>query len=325
MRLVAALMACYHPVRAFRAVVPNEAGKLPVAFKPNAYFVQPVDLPCGKCVGCRLERTRQWAVRAMHEASLHEDNCFVTLTYDPAHLPSPPSLVPRHLQLFWKRLRRRLAPRRISFLACGEYGELRDRPHYHALIFGYWPSDCVRVGRPKGHDIFSSQLLADCWKMGFVSVGTLTFESAAYVARYSLKKVDNHARSDARWFAADSSGQVVALSHYERLDYDTGELYFLLPEFLRCSLRPAIGKRWFEQFAPEVLQSDSVVTRGREMKPPRYYDKLVSEVSPLLDAEIKAQRRLAADERYDEGSTARLRSREKVAQARISQFKRELE
>jgi hypothetical protein len=302
-------VACYHPLRAFRAIVANDAGKFPVSFTQSAYFVAPVELPCGRCVGCRLERTRQWAVRAMHEASLHEENCFLTLTYDPAHLPNPPSLVPRHLQLFFKRFRRRIEPDRVSFLACGEYGDLRRRPHYHALVFGYWPGDCVRLGRSKASDLYSSEFLADCWQMGFVSVGTVTFESAAYVARYSLKKINGEK----------------AAAHYTWVDPDTGEVHRLEPEFLRCSLNPAIGKRWFQKFSADVLQSDSVVARGREMKPPRYYDKLVAEVSPLLDSEIKAGRRLAADRRFDEGGTKRLRSREKVAQARVSQFKRELE
>lgn len=294
-------MACFRPVHGYQGAVPNENGKRPISFKPSAGHGTRIELPCGRCIGCRRERVRQWAVRAMHEASLHEENCFLTLTYDDAHLPNPPTVVPRTLQLFFKRLRRRLEPRRISFLACGEYGDLRLRPHYHALVFGYWPDDCVRVASASSFDLYRSEFLADCWQMGFVSVGAVTFESSAYVAGYSLKKINGPK----------------AAAHYAWVDPDTGEVHQLHPEFLRMSLRPAIGKRWFEAFASEVLQSDSVVARGREMKPPRYYDKLVSEVSPLLDSEIKARRRLAADERFDEGSTARLRSREAVANARF--------
>lgn len=302
-------MPCFHPLRAWRATAPNEAGKRPVGFTASAYFREPVELPCGRCIGCRLERTRQWAVRCMHEASLHEDNCFLTLTYDKENLPRPPSVDVRPLQLFFKRLRRRIEPLRISYFACGEYGDEGRRPHYHALVFGFRPPDCVPLARASDYSLSRSSFLAGLWQMGFVSVGSVSFESAAYVARYALKKITGDQ----------------AAKHYEWTDPETGEVHELRPEFMRCSLKPAVGRGWYERFAPEVLASDSVVARGREMKPPRYYDKLLSDVLQDRADEVSAKRRLAADARFDEGSTSRLAAREASTRAKLSTKKRSLQ
>lgn len=136
----------------------------------------------------------------------------------------------------------------------------------------------------------------------------MTFESAAYVCSYTLKKVNGEK----------------AQEHYRYVDEETGEVHDLEPEFLRCSLRPAIGKRWFEEFSPEVLQSDSVVARGREMKPPRYYDKLAEITDAARREELRVARRVEADKKFDEGSTKRLAAREAVSMARVSLQKRKL-
>jgi hypothetical protein len=131
-------MPCYFPITAWRSKDgKNEAGKWPVVFKPTAgYLDKELKLPCGRCIGCRLERSRQWAVRCVHEASLHEKNCFITLTYSPENLPKDGSLDVSHFQKFMKRFRKRFGPG-IRFFHCGEYGESLSRPHYHACIFGF--------------------------------------------------------------------------------------------------------------------------------------------------------------------------------------------
>lgn len=154
--------------------------------------------------------------------------------------------------------------------------------------------------------------------MGFVSVGSVTFESAAYVARYALKKLDGVARDGPAFFAINEEGQAVPISHYEDVHPETGEIVTLKREFMRCSLKPAVGKGWYERYAPEVLESDSVVMRGREMKPPRYYDKLLADVLPNRSELVSAARRAAADERFDEGSTSRLAAREASTKAKVS-------
>ena len=213
-------------------------------------------LPCGRCMGCRLERSRQWALRCEHERKLHKDSCFVTLTYDDEHLPRDGSLNYRHFQLFCKRLRKKFGP--FRFFMCGEYGDNTGRPHYHALLFGL----DFRDKKPIGKDLYESRDLSRAWSLGFASVGAATFESAAYVARYSLKKVNGDLAKD----------------HYSRVDLETGEVYQIVPEFARMSNRPGIGAGWFHKYRECTYPRDYVISRGKKCKPPRYYDKLLERV-----------------------------------------------
>ena len=126
-------MTCYHPLECWRV---DGQSKLAFVKPREALIREKLEVPCGQCIGCRLERSRQWAVRCIHEAQLHKDNCFITLTYNDEHLPSPPSLSVRDFQLFMKRLRKRFG-KGIRFFHCGEYGEKYGRPHYHACLFGF--------------------------------------------------------------------------------------------------------------------------------------------------------------------------------------------
>ena len=132
-------MPCYHPIKGFRSREVNPGtGRRPLVFnKKDGFEDLPVEIRCGQCVGCRLDRSREWAIRCVHEAALYDDNCFVTLTYNDENLPDPPSLVVRDCQLFMKKLRRRYEPKKIRFFLCGEYGEMNRRPHYHAILFNH--------------------------------------------------------------------------------------------------------------------------------------------------------------------------------------------
>lgn len=215
-----------------------------------------LQLPCGTCVGCRQRRAKEWATRAVHEAAQHEFNSFVTLTYDAAHLPEGGDLVPRHLQLFLKRVRNAARKRRgcpgllgsrLRFLACGEYGETGGRPHYHAILFGVSFSDGVKRGR----ELFSSRCLSSLWPLGDAQFGTVTGASAAYVAQYSLKK-----QSRREWSEFYGDGIVKQ------------------PPFLRCSLRPGIGAQWLKRYAQDTRYG-FVVVDGVKYAVPRYYQKLL--------------------------------------------------
>ncbi len=126
-------MPCYHPLSAFQCADGS------IVFHERRWYntVKTLSLPCGQCIGCRLERSRQWAMRCMHEAQLHENNCFITLTYDNTHLPSDGSLHYKDFQLFIKRLRKKFGNTRIRYYMAGEYGENFGRPHFHACIFGH--------------------------------------------------------------------------------------------------------------------------------------------------------------------------------------------
>ena len=268
------------------------------------------DRRSGRCVGCRLERSRQWAVRCMHEASLYDFNSFVTLTYDNEHLPEYNSLDYKHFQDFMKRLRKRFSGTTIRFYMCGEYGDESLRPHYHACLFNcFFPDRRRRPGSNSGAILYTSEILSKLWPFGLSSIGDVTFESAAYVARYVLKKVTGD--------DADS--------HYRSIDPLTGEVSVRVPEFAHMSLKPGIGAGWFDKFGSDVFPHDFVVSRGTEAKPPRFYDKLLHLRDPSMLEDVKYSRYTRAMLRQDDNSDERLAVRETVALAKLSNLPRVLE
>lgn len=303
-------MTCFHPIQAYSggALTPN--GKKLISFGaiPHDYVdrFERLDLPCGSCVGCRLERSRQWAVRIMHEAQLHERNCFVTLSYSDDNLPVNNSLVYEHFRDFMKRLRSRYPRSKdngIRFFHCGEYSPEKRRPHYHAIIFNFDFDDRVFYKKSKsGFDIDTSDKCDDIWSLGHCFIGDVSFGSAAYVARYIVDKVSGDA----------------AVQHY--CDKETGEV--IKPEYTTMSRRPGIGKKWFEKFGSDVYPSDNVIVNGLRARPPRYYDSLVEVDDPELLAAMKAKREVKALKYSDDQTPRRLREREKVRLAELNLFKR---
>ncbi len=299
-------MACFKPIFAYR----SRDGDIGFKHLEDSYDIQ---LPCGQCIGCRLERSRQWAVRMVHESQMHEDNSFLTLTYSDEHLPSGLSVNVKHFQDFMKKLRGRLAPKRIRFFHCGEYGDDVDdegvvtgflgRAHYHVILFGFAFPDRTYLKSVNGCRYYRSAFLEDVWDSGMSIVGDVTFESCAYVARYVTKKINGDP----------------AFDHYWAMDYRSGELHEVLPEYCTMSRRPGIGASWFEKYGSEVSHSDSVVMRGREMRPPRFYDERFDELE--LEA-IKGERGVKALKRDFDNTPDRLRVREVCKQAQVSFLKR---
>lgn len=288
-------MACYHPLSAWYAKERNDSGKRSITFRFSEGFKdRPVSVPCGTCVGCRLERAREWAVRCMHEASLYEENSFVTLTYDDAHLPAGGSLRPDDFVRFMKRLRH-LRPG-VRFFQCGEYGERFGRPHHHAVLFNCSFPDREFYRERGGVKLWTSQELAELWPYGFSTVGEVTFDSAGYVARYTLKKV-----------GASSTSMPGRMK-----------------EYLTMSRRPGIGRGWIDRFAKDVYPSDELVVNGHVTKPPRYYDDQANRLDPVSFKEVKFKRRVGAANDVD-GSGRRLVAREVVKKAATSRLLRELE
>lgn len=270
-------MACFYPLQGYKARQCSQHGKRAVVFSLREGFIDlPVTVPCGQCIGCRLERSRQWAMRCMHEASLHEENAFITLTYDDTQLPEWESLDKRAFPLFMKRLRKAIHPRKVRYFQCGEYGTHTNRPHHHAILFGYdFPDRSLWTTR-KGVPVYRSEILERAWPQGLSEVGSVTFESAAYVARYSLKKVTGNAEA--------------VKQAYQVVDPDTGEIGQKEPEFATMSRRPGIGRDWYERFGEEV-HPDGVLMRGRLMRPPQYYDRIFEEANPeAFEAERKARK-----------------------------------
>ncbi len=202
---------------------------------PHHYHA--IQLPCGQCSGCRLERSRSWAVRCVHEASLHDENCFITLTFNNHYLDPIGSLDKRTFQLFMKRLRKEIAPGKVRFFHCGEYGSKMKRPHHHACLFGFDFPDKWLFDTREGVDLYRSPMLERLWPFGFSTIGEVTFESAAYVARYISKKINGE----------------LAPAHYARVDHKTGEMFSILPEYITMSLRPGIAGAWFDKFEGDVF------------------------------------------------------------------------
>lgn len=295
-------MKCFHPLTAFQ--LSNGS----ISFHQSGGVDRFLTLRCGQCIGCRVERSRQWAVRCMHESQMHKDNYFVTLTYDDENLPHDLSLNHVHFQKFMKRVRKKFGP--VRFFMCGEYGEENARPHYHACIFGLRLSD-LKYWRTSdsGSPCYRSPALEICWRFGSSEVGQVTFESAAYVARYSLKKVTGSGADE----------------HYQSVNVHTGELYQRDPEYARMSLKPGIGFTWFEKYGREVFPRDRVVVNGREVKPPRYYFELLQREDYVESYAVGLQRtESAALADPKEFTRSRMAACETVASARLSTKVRKL-
>ncbi len=177
-------MPCYTPLNAWATKSANKDGKRGIVFSPkHGSNWEPIALPCGQCIGCRISQSKNWAIRCVHEASLHEFNCFVTLTYNESSLPTGGTLVKRDVQLFLKRLRKQFSGLTIRFYCCGEYGENLLRPHYHLILFGVdFPDKYLMSQSKAGIKIYRSPTLERLWTYGFSSIGNVTFESAAYGA-----------------------------------------------------------------------------------------------------------------------------------------------
>jgi len=308
-------MVCFHPLKGWRSKEVNPGtGKRSIVFNRSLGFVDlPVELPCGQCSGCRLARSREWAIRCANHAQLYKENIFVTLTYDNANLPENRSLDHRHFQLFMKRLRvyasRTLNRDNISVYMCGEYGEEFGRPHYHACIFNFDLPDKELWKTTRGNRIFKSEKLEQIWGHGFVSVGSVTFQSAAYVARYIMKKV---------------TGEPAA-SHYEYINPDTGEITQLRPEYTKMSLGQAIGKEWIAKYQRDVFPNDYVVLNGQKVSPPKYYTNQYELLYPDEVKQLRLARKKRAAERAANSTPDRLRVRKAVLQSKLQQLKRTIE
>ena len=301
-------MPCYRPLHGWRSRNRTENGKRGIVFdRKSGYEDMPVTVACGRCIGCRLEYARQWSIRCMHEASLHGESSFITLTYDDAHLPLGASLVPRHMTLFIKLLRYH-AGRKLRYYYSGEYGETNRRPHYHACIFGYFPSDAEFYSEKNGYYLYHSEELNRIWKRGDVKTGTVTAESAGYTARYICKKLTGK--------KAEEINPITGLQHYETMTED-GEIITLQPEFARMS--QSLGAGWLKTYGDETFRDDSVIVDTHPVKPPKAYEKHLTEEET---EKLKARRKKQAEKRAHESTEARLRVREEVKLAQISHLGR---
>jgi hypothetical protein len=279
-------MACYSPAIGWPGPV-NDNGKRPLVFKmPKGMCLEDgIEVPCGGCVGCRLDKSREWAVRCMHEAQMHKRNSYITLTYSPENTPEYGNLRYKDFQDFLKRLREKMNYPDMKYFVCGEYGESLKHskngkfghPHYHACLFGVDYDDKELFKVEKGNALYKSKTLTDLWGLGHATTGEVTYASAAYVARYVMKK-QKGAKSK-------EPDPLTGLTAYEvAMNPETGEVIRLKPEFTRQStggrLRTGgIGKKWYDRFKSD-LEKDFITHNGTKMKIPKYYDVLRARDNP---------------------------------------------
>jgi hypothetical protein len=273
-----ASVSCYRPV------VMRADRNMPIAASGP---VGSLSVRCGRCVGCRIDRARDWSLRCSNEALLHDHSTFLTLTYDDAHLPL--TLVPPDLSGFVKRLRGRLGS--FRFFGCGEYGDRFGRPHYHCLLFGCAPDRTERLSE----EAFRSAAVAEAWPYGEHYAGSVTGASISYVAGYVAKK-----------FGATEVG--------EYCDPETGALEPHVRPFARMSNRPAIGVPYLERYGMELLRGYAV-RDGRKVPLPRYYRDWLKERFPDRMMELKrGQARFFGSEfSYEESGPQRLMARDRCA------------
>lgn len=238
-------MPCYYPIDAYWAKEANpDTGRTPIKFSRHGSSGDHLQVPCGKCVGCRSDQAQSWAIRIHCEALMHEQNAFLTLTYADNHPvtgePRPETVLKEHLQDFFKRLRHVY---KFRYFATGEYGDQTGRPHYHAIIFG---QDFLARSRPLGDgELYTNDVVSRAWGHGEVMIGSVTMSNACYVAGYVQKKI-----GDETWSLK--------------------------------STKPGLGKEWLDNYYDDVKRNGFIVVEGKPLPvPPRFlvwYEKELEEV-----------------------------------------------
>lgn len=264
-------MACYNPLTAYRSNQLTKTGKPAIVFdiKSGGVLSTKFQLPCGQCLGCRIDRSRQWAARCVHEASLYINNCFITLTYSdevgvPVTKEGLNTLNKRDFVLFLKRLRK-VYGNGIRFFHCGEYGDNFERPHHHACLFNHDFHDKVYWKTSGSNRLYISEELKKLWPYGYHLIGSVTPESAAYCAGYIEKKITG----------------IKAADHYQGRE----------PEYITMSNRPGIGDQWLKKYGQDVLRNDILMVRpGFLQRPPKFYDKKFDVSHPEEMATIRKKR-----------------------------------
>lgn len=301
-------MPCYGPLQGYWSKTLTPLGNRRVVFNADdGYIDRPIEVPCGQCIGCRIHKMQEWGVRCVHEALMHEHSWFVTLTYDPEHLPKDLSVNKDEHQRFMKRLRY-YTGQKIRFFMCGEYGDDKGRPHYHYLLFGleladleYWRKGSSKHNRQITYPIYRSLTLERAWQKGFVELGEVNIQSAQYVAGYVRKKITGKKLDE-----TNSDG----LKPYELYNDITGELIKREPEFSLMSRNPGIGSAFYEKYGDQIRRLDHVVVNSKRMRVPKYYDRITKKLHPSVMESIVRSRRFTAQKRIKDQTPERLRQRE---------------
>lgn len=291
-------MPCNSPLEGWwsKSLHPTTGNRTVVFNRDAAYTDRKVEVPCGQCIGCRIDKTSIWATRCVHETLMHETSYFVTLTYDEEHLPADLSVSIDEHQRFMKRLRKNTGQKNIRFYMCGEYGSKGNRPHYHYLLFGLELNDLEfwHPGRPNKHNgermpLYRSLTLENAWQhKGFVTLGQVTVQSAQYVAGYVRKKITGK--------AIGKIGEN-GLKPYELYDSTSGLIIPRQPEFSVMSRNPGIGASFYEKYGDQIRRNDMCIINGKRVRVPRYYDERTKRDYPDIYERNKRKRVRKAKER----------------------------
>lgn len=273
-------------------------------------------VPCKQCNGCRIQRSKEWAIRCSHEAKIHGDNnAFLTLTYNNDHLPKDHSLNHEHFQKFIRSLRQRTGLK-LRYYMCGEYGKATKankyiaRPHFHAILFGHsFPDRTNHKLRKAGksyNQTYRSEILEKSWDKGFSEIGTVTFKSCAYVSRYILKK---------------QKGE----ENYAIIDHDTGEITYKKSEYTCMSLKPGIGLEYYKKWEHDIFPNDYVMLEpGKKLGVPQYYKNQFKKDNPKM-AKRLTNLRIAQSLKSPDRKPDRLAVRNQILNTKIEKLKRNLE
>jgi len=299
-------MACISPITAFRARSVNPSGKRPLVFSGvNGYSDLPVTVPCGMCIGCRIQRARTWALRCLHESKGHTFNSFVTLTYDDEHLPTSAAIEKLTLQLFFKRLRK--AGFVFRYFAAGEYGSVTNRPHYHVLFFGIdFHEDRKLYKRSETGNLYTSEKLSSVWGLGHAIIAGFNYTTAQYVAKYIIGKKLGKGSADS--------------PVYSRLDLSTGECFQVNPEFVLMSRRPGIGAEWYEKYSNDAFPSDFLIADGKKFSVPKYYLNKLEKTDNEMHESVKKKRRIS--QHLNQPDRRELEAKQKILSQRENSKKR---
>lgn len=344
-------MSCNYPITAFRSNKHKTAnGKSLIVFNEQAidHTFEKIELPCSRCEACKISRSREWALRCVHESQCFAPyNCMLTLTYNDENLPKYGSLTrgPRSdFTLFMKRVRKRYkgclgvvdalgnGSFPIRFFQCGEYGEKLTRPHHHVLLFNFRFPDATHRETREGVKLYTSDKLDELWsrqieykdaykyqlstlwegddgklyaKMGYCTIGEVNFQSAAYVARYILKK----------------HGKLLDMRRMMVPDED-GVAILLEEEYITMSRRPGIGKMWFDHYQGDCYPKDFITHKNVKFKIPRYYDAIYDVTNPEELAKLKLKRKEVACRNPEENTYFRRSQKAEVLRSKLKRLVR---
>lgn len=301
-------MPCYSPLKGYYI---RKDGQSSFTFKRKdaPFDANLMEISCGQCIGCKIQRSKDWSIRCVNEMHHHQNNAFLTLTYSPEHMPSDQGLRKEHLQKFFKRYRKFLSNTaqkpKIRYYACGEYGDQKARPHYHALIFGHDFQDKYAWTKINGNTYYRSPQLEKLWKYGTSLIGEANIGTACYIAKYVTKKINGDQAEET----------------YSRVDTTTGEITQIIPEYTVMST--GIGREWLDEFKYDLYKG-FITHDGVKFKIPRYYMERIGKTNEVLQDKIKSNISKAMADKETE-TWERLLAREKHAHLILDQELRKLE